>query len=288
MIPSRLLQFALITALAVAPVVVRAQTTSVAPAQTTGIAPGQTISLDTPTPDLTAEQFAKLMSTTNRIGVGVLTEPSYPGGNGMRSLVLPDFDITYKDRFFANMQDGAGVYLYNDGTLSFGTSAFLRLGRDQTNSPKILGLGNISEAPQGRFTSEYDVGWLDLKGAFVHDFSGSYGTTFEAKVGTALPLTNRFVVVPAISTVIADHSYMQAWYGVSESQSLTTGKPVFNARAGVETVGPTLDALYRFAPNLALVGRGGLSYLVSNVSHSPVVERRMQPSLGLGLSYLFQ
>jgi outer membrane protein len=228
------------------------------------------------------------MSTTNRIGGGVLFEPTYPGGNGTRSLPFPDIDLTYKNRFFVNMEDGAGVYLYNDGTLSLGPSAFLRLGRDQSNSPKILGLGNIAEAPQGRFLGEYDLGWLDLKGAVAHDFSGSYGTTFAAKVGTALPVTNQFLVLPAVTAVIADHSYMQAWYGVSESQSLTTGKPVFSARSGVESVGTTVDALFRFAPNLALVGRAGVSYLVSNVARSPVIERRLQPSFGLGISYLFK
>jgi len=186
------------------------------------------------------------------------------------------------------MEDGAGAYLYNDGTLSFSTSGFVRLGRDQTNSPKILGLGNIAEAPQGRFAGEYDLGWIDVKGSFAHDFSGSYGNTFEAKLGTAVPLTNQFVVVPAVTTNLGDHNYMQAWYGVSESQSLATGKPFFAAHAGVEAVGTTVDALYRFAPNLALVGRGAVNYLVANVARSPVIERRVQTTVGLGLSYLFK
>ncbi|MFI5012535.1 MAG: MipA/OmpV family protein [Hyphomicrobiales bacterium] len=270
--PSRLLRFALLCVLGLAPANARAQN----------------VSLDSFTPDVTPQQFAKLMSTTNRIGAGVLIEPTYPGGNGMRSLPLPDIDVTYKDRYFVNMDDGAGVYLYNNGTLSFGPSAFFRLGRDQSNSPKILGLGNIAEAPQGRFLTEYDLGWLDVKGAIAHDFSGSYGTTFEAKVGTALPLTNQFLLLPAVTANLGDHSYMQAWYGISESQSLSTGKPVFYARSGVESVGTTVDALFRIAPNLALVGRGGLSYLVSNVAHSPVIERRLQPSIGFGISYLFK
>ena len=156
----------------------------------------QSVTLDTPNSTLTPEQFARLMSTTNRIGGGLLVEPTYPGGNGIRLLALPDVDWTYNNRYFANMEDGAGTYLYNDGTLSFGTSGFLRLGRDQTNSPKILGLGNIAEAPQARFATEYDLGWIDLKGAFAHDFSGSYGNTFQAKIGTALPVTNQFWCFP--------------------------------------------------------------------------------------------
>jgi outer membrane protein len=253
-----------------------------------GFAHAQNISLDSFTADVTPEQFAKLMSTTNRIGAGVLVEPTYPGSNGMQTFPLPDIDFTYKNRYFVNMEDGAGVYLYNDGKLSFGPSAFFRLGRDQSNSPKLLGLGNIAEAPQARFLADYDVGWLDVKGAVVHDFSGSYGSTLETKIGTALPVTNQFVVLPAVTAVLADHSYMRSWYGVSESQSLTTGKPVFNARSGVESVGTTVDALFRFAPNLAVVGRAGMSYLVSNVARSPVIERRVQPSVGFGLSYLFK
>ena len=249
---------------------------------------GQTITLDTPNSSLTPEQFARLMSTTNRIGAGILVEPTYPGGSGYRTLVLPDIDYTYNNRFFVNMEDGTGAYLYNDGTLSFSTSAFIRLGRDQTNSPKILGLGNIAEAPQGRFAGEYDVGWIDLKGSFAHDFSGSYGNTFQGKVGTALPLTNQFVVLPALTTTLGDHNYMQSWYGVSEFQSLATGKPFFTTHAGIESVGSTVDALYRFAPNLALVGRGAVNYLVANVARSPVIERRVQTTVGLGLSYLFK
>ena len=172
------------------------------------VACAQDVTLDTPTTALTPEQFGKLMSTTNRLGAGFLVEPVYPGGSGYRSLLLPDIDYTYNNRFFVNMEDGAGAYLYNDGTLSFSTSGFVRLGRDQTNSPKILGLGNIAEAPQGRFAGEYDLGWIDVKGSFAHDFSGSYGNTFEAKLGTAVPLTNQFVVVPAVTTNLGDHNYM--------------------------------------------------------------------------------
>jgi outer membrane protein len=272
MLPSAWLRFLLACALSLAPVFAHAQS----------------VTLDTPASTLTPEQFARLMSTTNRIGGGILVEPTYPGGNGLRTLPLPDVDWTYNNRYFVNMEDGAGIYLYNDGTLSFGTSAFLRLGRDQTNSPKILGLGNIAEAPQARFATEYDLGWIDLKGAFAHDFSGSYGNTFQAKIGTALPVTNQFLVLPAVTTSLGDHNYMQSWYGVSEFQSLATGKPVFNAHSGIESVGTTVDALYRFAPNLALVGRGGLNYLVSNVARSPVIERRVQTTIGLGLSYLFK
>jgi hypothetical protein len=118
-----------------------------------GVAHAQSFGLDTPTANLSPEQFAKLMAATNRIGGGVLVEPTYPGDNGLRSLPLPDVDWTYNNRYFVNMEDGAGAYLYNDGTLSFSSSAFVRLGRDQTNSPKILGLGNIAESPQGRFAT---------------------------------------------------------------------------------------------------------------------------------------
>jgi MipA family protein len=243
---------------------------------------------ETFTSDVTPEQFAKLMSTTNRIGPGALIEPTYPGGNGLRTLALPDIDWSYNNRLFVNMEDGAGVYLYNDGRLSMGPSTFIRLGRDQTNNPNLLGLGDISATPQARFLTEYDLGWLDIKGAVAHDFSGSYGTTFGAKVGTVLPITNQLLVLPGLTTSLGDHRYMQAWYGVSESQSLLTGKPVYRARSGVESVGTQMDTLFRFAPNLALVARGAVSYIVSNVARSPVVERRFQPMLGLGISYLFK
>jgi MipA family protein len=242
---------------------------------------------ETFTSDITPEQFAKLMYSTNRMGPGVLIEPTYPGGNGLRALAIPDIDLTYRDRLFVNAEDGAGVYLYNDGKLSIGPSASIRLGRDQTENPNILGLGDIADAPQARFLAEYDLGWLDMKGAVAHDFAGSYGTTFGAKVGTALPVSNQLLFLPALTTSLGDHRYMQAWYGVSEVQSLTTGKPAFRARSGVESVGTQMDTLFRFAPNLALVARGSVNYLVSNVAHSPVVERRLQPKLGLGISYLF-
>src|SRR5215472_18826718 len=65
---------------------------------------------ETFTSDVTPEQFAKLMSTTNRFGPGALIEPTYPGGNGLRTLWLPNIDWTYNDRLFVNMEDGGGVY----------------------------------------------------------------------------------------------------------------------------------------------------------------------------------
>ena len=88
----------------------------------------QDITLDTPNSALTPEQFGHLLSTTNRIGAGVLVEPTYPGGSGYRSLLLPDIDYTYNNRFFVNMEDGAGAYLYNDGSFPFPPPASLGSG----------------------------------------------------------------------------------------------------------------------------------------------------------------
>ena len=52
----------------------------------------QSVTLDTPPPRSRRNNSARLMSTTNRIGGGILVEPTYPGGNGLRSLPLPDVD----------------------------------------------------------------------------------------------------------------------------------------------------------------------------------------------------
>ena len=93
-----------------------------------------------------------------------------------------------------------------------------------------------------------------MKGSFAHDFSGSYGNTFQGKLGTALPLTNQFVVLPAVTTSLGDHNYMQAWYGVSEFQSLATGKPFFVAHSGVEWVGTTSTRFIVLLPTSRLWG----------------------------------
>lgn len=228
------------------------------------------------------------LANMNRIGGGVMFEPSYPGSSSFRVRPLPDIDVTFEKRYFANTTDGAGVYIYNDNGFSVGPSIFVRQGRGTDRDEKLRGLAAIPWTPQARFAAQYDTGLVSLGAAVIHDFGGTDGTELELRFQTVIPLSDKLFILPGLTVTLADKHFMRGWFGVSRAESVTSGYMPYRPAGGFESLTGSLNIAYRFDTNWVTYIKTDFKYLGSGPGNSPFVTSRFQPTIGVGISYLFK
>jgi outer membrane scaffolding protein for murein synthesis (MipA/OmpV family) len=87
------------------------------------------------------------------------------------------------------------------------------------------------------------------------------------------------------SVTFGTHRYLQSEYGVTPAQSLASGHPVFDARAGMAAVGVGFSAT-RFITDHWLINLdAAISRLKGSPDVSPVTESDTQRELALSIDY---
>ncbi len=239
-----------------------------------------------------------------RIGIGAKYDTKYEGSDEMEAQALPLIDITWKDLVFLNAREGLGVHVYDDHNLAVSVGVGYAPGRDESDSNDLRGMGDIDGAAAANLKVNYDFGPLKpYLGASVH-FGGSDGTLVEAGVKGIVPfalLTGRMnsqdmgddglkgpaLLKLGISVTWADDNYMESYFGVNSTQSLTSGYARYHAESGFKSVDFEVGVIYPFAGNWAVIAQGGYSQLSGDAADSPIVKDDGRFSGRLFLSHRF-
>ena len=127
------------------------------------------------------------------IGGGGLARPEYAGGNRMKFDFYPYVDISWRDHFFINIgngfesnniNNGVGVHVYQTQNFIFGTSLNYYESRDEDDSGKLTGFGDIESGAEFQMFSEYLIGEL----SFLKKLEGTFckSIVFESFLRTNL------------------------------------------------------------------------------------------------------
>lgn len=179
------------------------------------------------------------------LGFGAIVNPAFQGSSSYDTTIVPYFDVRYSDakglKYFGNVPQGFGGYIKRDrdgrgsqndwfislapgfanrdsdelvGIDEFGPSAELRLGWEFARGPWALG-ATIAQA----VATGHEGAYLDLN------------ASWRKRLGQR----GFFSLGPRIR--IADRQYMDAFYGITPRESVTSGLAAFEAGAGIESVG---------------------------------------------------
>ncbi len=167
------------------------------------------------------------------LGAAVAYAPRYEGSDEYKARGLPL--INYRNgRFFAGTLGGIGYNFSPSPDWSYGPLLSYRFGRDQDDSDRLRGLGDVDGgADLGGF-----VRW-NLRPFFLHatvrkGIGGNVsGTTAKFGAGYAISLSPSDRLVFDASVDWADAAVMQAYFGVTPTQSARSGLGVYKANAGV-------------------------------------------------------
>ncbi len=251
-------------------------------------APSMAYAQTTPNPE---DASTKQRDWNITLGIGAVVTPDYYGSKKMEVQPFPLIDITYKKRFFINPFKGAGVYIINDedSGLSVSASVTPNMSRDEKDvEPRLRGLGTIKLAPQVRLSASYTfLDYWTFDASVGKDLGGTKGFQASAGINANIPVSEQLLISAGVSTRYLDLKTAQGLFGVTPVQSINTGFAVFIPKAGLDSVTLSLTARYALSRHISMIALVSAEQRLGSSKRSPIIERKTDPSAGIGISYTF-
>ena len=224
------------------------------------------------------------------LGVAADTQPVYAGADAYRVQGGPVINIQYSDIAFLSTGDGLGVNFLRGDHYRVGAAIAYDRGRiERDDYTNLRGMGNINPAPVAKLFATYVLSKkfpLILRVDARQLLGGADGTVGDAGLYIPLPgSSKKFVMFAGPSVTFGTHHYLQSEFGVSPAQSLASGHPVFDAHAGMASVGVGFSAT-RFITNHWLLNLdAAINKLKGSPDISPLTESSTQRELALSIDY---
>jgi MipA family protein len=228
-------------------------------------------------------------------GVGVISQPKYPGSSETRVGALPTFSASH-GRWQIGALPGAGVpvgvnyTLMQDGPWRLGVGVGTGLGnpRNAKDNNSFSKLGSIEQTTLGSLSGSYTEGALAANASIVSDVGGNgQGTRAMLDVMYRTRPTDRLSLSVGPGLTWIDSRYASTYYGVSDTQSANTGYAAYKAGAGVSALRLSAGADYQLTRDWSLSAKLGLTQLQGDAASSPTVDKKNQTSYGLFANYRF-
>ena len=219
------------------------------------------------------------------VAVGTGIAPKYPGSNTMIGASAVAFNVAYKNRFFITSSQGVGVNVINTEPFIVGTSVNYSY-NNNFRSKQFSGLDNPKDAFVGSVFANYTVDLFNF-GLTAYKTIGQLEGAgyYQANVTRAVPITKRLVVNLNAAAQYDDARYMQSLYGVTASESATSGLPVYNTQSGWDNVSYAITPMYSINKHWILTGSlAGISY-VNEVAQSPLIKHKQNYAAMIGVIY---
>lgn len=244
---------------------------------------------------------------TVRIGAGTILSPTFVGASSYQLLVVPTLKVTYRDTFFASVEDGIGYAVILQNGWRAGPVARFAFGRKEngdnpfrvagTKSTALHGLGNVDPTLEAGGFAEYK--WRRITGkiglrkgldgheGLVSNLAANYTHTSQAlspMVGSPLVAS----IGPRLTVV--DATYNKAFFGVNAKQAANSGLPPHSPGGGILSYGVGSVIIVPAGKQLSAVFLAGYDRLSGDAGSSPLVTERgsrNQWLVGLLLNYEF-
>jgi outer membrane protein len=229
------------------------------------------------------------------LGIGVGSQPKFPGSESTRTSVMPVLSAQY-GRYFIGGVPGSGspaavgAFLLRDSgwSVGVGLGANLRSPRKESDSSRLKGMGDIDKTALGSVFVNYDWRWLGVRSNIQTDIGGkNEGTTAALDLEARMPLGGGFMLSAGPGVTWADHKYQQTFFGVDSAQSAQSGLSTFDAKSGINAVRFNLGSNYKVSSRWSVGARAGLGRLTGSAADSPITERKNEVTFGLFTTYGF-
>lgn len=226
-------------------------------------------------------------------GAAIEHKPLYDGAELTRTLGGPVINVRYKDIWFASIGEGLGVNLWSGDHYRAGLALSYDLGRyvhdDVTH---LTGLGDLKIAPAPKAFISYVISKsfpLVVRADVRQIIGGADGVVADLDAYMPLPgSSRRFIMFAGPSYTYADHRYMQREFGVTTSQSVASGYPVYDAHSGSNAMGFGFSSTFFITPKILLNFDTAINHLLGSAAASPITQRVTQHVFVLSAAYSWQ
>ncbi|GGF83450.1 hypothetical protein GCM10007301_49400 [Azorhizobium oxalatiphilum] len=228
------------------------------------------------------------------IGASAKVVPDYPGSDDYGFAPGFIFRISKASglNVFRSVDDNPSIALFDTGRFRIGAVGRLDWGRDEDDSDRLRGLGDVDMSVElGGFAEWYAMDWLRLRGELRYGFGGFSGLMGDLAADVIVPYESwRFAVGPRLK--FASSGYMQEYFGVTPWQSfsatyLLNPLPIYNAGGGVQSWGATAQLTKNFGNGYEAGVFASYNRLVGDAADSPLTDSANQFTAGMSLSYTF-
>jgi outer membrane scaffolding protein for murein synthesis (MipA/OmpV family) len=245
---------------------------------------------------------------SGRIGLNVVTMPTYEGSPNTRTRAGPDLTLRYRSREWGTVEFGQhGLFwrAIEAGQFRFDLIAQFDPGRkdkdtsghDPTPGDKRLaGMGRVKSSTEAGVGIGYGPVGLVARQSLSE--RGAKGAQVDMSIEHAWSMFDRLGLRVALGATWADSDYMQAYFGVTPAQAQATSFAVYTPKSGLRKVEASVGAEYAVAPQWTLQAGLSISRLGDVAAKSPLVgrpgtagtsdgDRRFGGFVALGVAYAF-
>lgn len=226
------------------------------------------------------------------LGFGTQFAPVFDGSSRYQVQPGPVIDIRYKDIAFASTGEGIGANLFSFRHIRVGAAITYDRGRSpHSDGEALTGLGTIHPAPEVKLFAGYTL----AKGfplTIRVDIRRQIGATngYIGDVGAYLPMpgsSQKFAWFVGPTVTIADSRYMNAYFGISRSQSASTNYRRYKASAGFKSAGLGVSANYFVTPHTIINVSSAFDRLLESAAESPITQSKYEAVVSVSALYKF-
>ena len=224
-----------------------------------------------------------------RVSLSVSSKADYSGSDAPRVGVMPALEYQWANGWFAGTNRGVGYNFSKDPTLQYGLGLGLDLGRKESATGALAGMGSIdSKVEYGAFLSYAPDRNLRLSSVLRYGSGDTgQGATANVDANYTLNLAPQWRLGLGISTTWANSQTMQSYFGVSAAQSLQSGHTEYSPNSGIRDVSTNLNLSYQVTPKISLSGGLKATSLIGDARNSPIITSPQSVSGSLSLDYAF-
>ena len=223
------------------------------------------------------------------VGAALILGHRYMGSDERRTALFPALDYRWANGWFAGTTNGIGYKFDSAPNLQYGLRLTADLGRSESRSLALAGLGNITARPEfGGFLNVYFSQEFFLTSSLRYGSGNDRkGGLLDLGAGYATQLAPQWRGAVGVGATLANREYMQGYFGVTAPQAVTSAYAAYDAGAGLRDVRANASVNYFITPQWTLTGVLSMSSLQGDAKNSPIVRKATSVTGVAALSYRF-
>lgn len=230
---------------------------------------------------------------------GAASVPRYSGSDERVVAPLLGGKVVSPYGIFLDTEKGLGWAFDED---DFGLSVYIGASdvrKDRKTgfrgSDELDGMGSIKSRPVLGLDGTYHMGPIILGASFEHALekdeddhdTGSAWNRLKLSISAPFYEGDYGKVVGSLNSQFGDSNYVRTWYGVSAAQASRSQFRTHHTQGGLVSRGADLTWSLPINDRWSVSTVLAVQYLANDAAESPIVERRMQTSLGGQVEYTF-
>jgi outer membrane protein len=229
------------------------------------------------------------------LGAGAINGPRYPGSRDNFTRGAPLASVSYGRYFIGAIPGGgtpagAGAYLLHTEHWMVGADigGDFRQPRRASDDPILRGWGDIPRTVRGGMFASYTMDWLSASGSISGDLGNHHegviaSFSLSAKCHPAPGLT--LSIGPEVTWV--NDQYAKTFFGIDAAQAEIAQIQPYRARGGINTVGGSANAAFRFSKQWSVGSQVRYGRLQGDAADSPVTTDKSQRTFAAFVIYRF-